>query len=37
MAGRNFPSVRRPSDPDTATKILDVAERLVQVRGFNGF
>jgi TetR/AcrR family transcriptional regulator, transcriptional repressor for nem operon len=29
--------VRRPSDPDTATKILDVAERLVQVRGFNGF
>ena len=23
--------------PDTATQILDVAERLVQVRGFNGF
>jgi len=23
--------------PDTATSILDVAERLVQVRGFNGF
>ena len=22
---------------DTATRILDVAERLVQVRGFNGF
>ncbi len=22
---------------DTATQILDVAERLVQVRGFNGF
>jgi TetR/AcrR family transcriptional repressor of nem operon len=29
----------RRSQPreDTATKILDVAERLVQVRGFNGF
>jgi TetR/AcrR family transcriptional repressor of nem operon len=24
-------------DPGTATRILDVAERLVQVRGFNGF
>jgi TetR/AcrR family transcriptional repressor of nem operon len=24
-------------DPDTATRILDVAERLVQERGFNGF
>jgi TetR/AcrR family transcriptional repressor of nem operon len=23
--------------PDTATRILDVAERLVQLRGFNGF
>ena len=23
--------------PDTATQILDVAERLAQVRGFNGF
>ena len=29
---------RGPLDtPDTATRILDVAERLVQVRGFNGF
>ena len=27
----------RPDAPDTATQILDVAERLVQVRGFNGF
>jgi TetR/AcrR family transcriptional regulator, transcriptional repressor for nem operon len=25
------------TETDTATKILDVAERLVQVRGFNGF
>jgi TetR/AcrR family transcriptional repressor of nem operon len=24
-------------DTDTATQILDVAERLAQVRGFNGF
>src|SRR3954462_6192034 len=23
--------------PDTASRVLDVAERLVQVRGFNGF
>src|SRR4051794_37071836 len=23
--------------PDTASRILDVAERLVQIRGFNGF
>ncbi len=29
------PSSRRPGD--TRTRILDVAERLVQVRGFNGF
>jgi TetR/AcrR family transcriptional repressor of nem operon len=28
---------RQPGDPDTAEKILDIAERLVQVRGFNGF
>ena len=25
------------AEEDTATQILDVAERLVQVRGFNGF
>jgi len=25
------------ASPDTATRILDVAERLVQTRGFNGF
>jgi TetR/AcrR family transcriptional repressor of nem operon len=29
--------VRRQSDGDTASAILDVAERLVQTRGFNGF
>jgi TetR/AcrR family transcriptional repressor of nem operon len=28
---------RRRRDGDTASQILDVAERLVQVRGFNGF
>ena len=28
---------RQRADADTATRILDVAERLVQVRGFNGF
>ena len=28
---------RQRGDADTATKILDVAERLVQIRGFNGF
>jgi TetR/AcrR family transcriptional repressor of nem operon len=28
---------RRQGEPDTASRILDVAERLVQVRGFNGF
>ncbi len=28
---------RRPRDVDTATQILDVAERLAQSRGFNGF
>ncbi len=27
----------RNDTPDTATQILDVAERLVQIRGFNGF
>ena len=28
---------RDPDHPDTATRILDSAERLVQSRGFNGF
>jgi TetR/AcrR family transcriptional regulator, transcriptional repressor for nem operon len=28
---------RRRGDADTATRILDVAERLAQTRGFNGF
>ena len=28
---------RQRGDADTATKILDVAEQLVQIRGFNGF
>jgi TetR/AcrR family transcriptional regulator, transcriptional repressor for nem operon len=28
---------RTKAETDTASKILDVAERLVQVRGFNGF
>ena len=28
---------RRRGDVGTATRILDVAERLAQVRGFNGF
>jgi TetR/AcrR family transcriptional repressor of nem operon len=28
---------RQSGDADTASKVLDVAERLVQVRGFNGF
>jgi TetR/AcrR family transcriptional repressor of nem operon len=28
---------RRRTNSDTATRILDVAERLVQRRGFNGF
>ena len=27
----------QPDKSDTATQILDVAERLVQIRGFNGF
>jgi TetR/AcrR family transcriptional regulator, transcriptional repressor for nem operon len=27
----------RDGPPDTATRILDVAERLVQIRGYNGF
>ena len=30
-------ATRQQHGHDTATKILDVAERLVQVRGFNGF
>jgi TetR/AcrR family transcriptional regulator, transcriptional repressor for nem operon len=32
MAGK-----RQQGDADTASRILDVAERLVQIRGFNGF
>jgi TetR/AcrR family transcriptional regulator, transcriptional repressor for nem operon len=28
---------RQRGDADTASRILDIAERLVQVRGFNGF
>src|SRR6188508_3818527 len=28
---------RPPPSPDTAQRILDIAERLVQTRGFNGF
>ena len=28
---------RQRGEGDTAAEILDVAERLVQVRGFNGF
>src|ERR1700694_3257471 len=28
---------RQSGDADTASKVLDVAERLVQVNGFNGF
>ena len=31
------PRLRRDDDAGTASRILDVAERLVQVRGFNGF
>jgi TetR/AcrR family transcriptional regulator, transcriptional repressor for nem operon len=27
----------RPRSTDTASRVLDIAERLVQVRGFNGF
>src|SRR5580698_7556680 len=36
---RRDPQVPRwpSSDGDTASSVLDVAERLVQVRGFNGF
>jgi TetR/AcrR family transcriptional repressor of nem operon len=30
-------AAKRAGDADTATRILDVAERLVQDRGFNGF
>jgi len=30
-------TTRRPGDTDTGSQILDVAERLVQDRGFNGF
>src|SRR2546426_8174252 len=29
--------IARPAQPTTATRILDVAERLVQTSGFNGF
>src|SRR3989440_4221387 len=28
---------RQRADADTASRILDVAERLVQIRGYNGF
>ena len=31
------PTKRQPERTDTAVRILDVAERLVQVHGFNGF
>jgi TetR/AcrR family transcriptional regulator, transcriptional repressor for nem operon len=31
------PRERKPGNADTASRILDVAERLVQSRGFNGF
>ena len=31
------PAARRPPAPQTAGQILDVAERLAQTRGFNGF
>lgn len=32
-----MPRTRPHDSPDTASRILDVAERLVQSRGFNGF
>jgi TetR/AcrR family transcriptional regulator, transcriptional repressor for nem operon len=32
-----MPDTRTGTETDTATRILDAAERLVQVRGFNGF
>ena len=32
-----MPSSRTPTAPDTTTRILDIASRLVQSRGFNGF
>lgn len=32
-----MPSARPPTSPDTAERILDIASRLVQSRGFNGF
>ena len=35
--GQGAGSAARGRGPDTSTQILDVAERLVQVRGFNGF
>jgi TetR/AcrR family transcriptional regulator, transcriptional repressor for nem operon len=34
---RDLESDQHLDRPDTATRILDVAERLVQLRGFNGF
>jgi TetR/AcrR family transcriptional regulator, transcriptional repressor for nem operon len=39
MAGEDVPMASKPrrGNADTATRILDVAERLVQSRGFNGF
>src|SRR3954463_10365158 len=30
-------TTRRQPNADTATRVLDAAERLVQMRGFNGF
>jgi hypothetical protein len=32
-----MPAKRDSPENDTAARILDIGERLVQVRGFNGF
>jgi TetR/AcrR family transcriptional regulator, transcriptional repressor for nem operon len=37
IADIRTPKAARPHIPDTATRILDTAERLVQSRGYNGF
>jgi TetR/AcrR family transcriptional regulator, transcriptional repressor for nem operon len=37
MSGEVSMARRQSGDADTASKVLDVAERLVQVNGFNGF
>ncbi|MBV8463090.1 MAG: TetR/AcrR family transcriptional regulator [Acidimicrobiales bacterium] len=37
MSGDQGPTRARRSGADTASRLLDVAERLVQRRGFNGF